>query len=165
MLSLDSMQGGFTPVRQPKALHPRAAGSYQFQRQRAMQGRGAAVAQARRCSWHTLESELDKLERDPVAKVAATLRAMSARGLPSEALHAYAAEVEDVLSASVLADPRPLPELEIAEQVVDGDEDVLQLPVVRHCTPATRRAHADQLVRYVAIARTLIARYEAEGLA
>lgn len=153
------------PTGQPKAIHPRAAGPYQFQRQRAMQGRGAAVAEARGCQWHTLESELDKLERDPVAKTAATLRAMSARGLLPEALHAYVAEIEDVLIASALADPRPLAELETAEQIVDGDEDVLQLPAVRHSTPQTRQAHADQLIRYVAMARTLIARYEALGMA
>ena len=147
----------------PRLPHPRAAGSYQFQRQRAMAGRGAAVAEARACSWHTLESEIDKLERCPVTKTAATLRAMSARGLPPENLCLYVAEILDVLTAAAVTDPRPLADLERTEQVVDGDEDLAQLDATQHPCPAHLRAHGDQLVRYMAIARTLVARYDAEG--
>jgi hypothetical protein len=160
--SVPSSLGPAAGASQPKTPHPRAAGSYQFQRQRALAGHGAAVAEARGCSWHTLESEIDKLERCPVTKTAATLRAMSARGLPPENLCLYIAEILDVLQAAALTDHRPLAELQRQEQIVDGDEDVAQLEAVQHPSPTHRRDHEDQLLRYVAIARALVTRYDLE---
>jgi hypothetical protein len=130
-----------------------------------MYGRGAAVAEARGSSWHTLESELDKLERCPIAKAAATVQAMRACGLPTEALYLYAAELLDALEAATVTDPRSEKDLQDTEQMVDGDEDVVQLRVVRAPSRVTRREHMDQLIHYVAAARALIARYAHEGVA
>jgi hypothetical protein len=158
------------PESQPKNLHPRAAGSYQYQRQRAMQGKGAAVAEARGSSWHTLESELDKLERCPIAKAAATVRAMRLAGLSPEDCSLYAAELLDELEAASATDPRSEAALHASEQAVDGDEDVVQLRVVRDSNPITRRDHCDQLILDAAFLQpgtglTGILRHKGQGAA